>query len=115
SVAEAAAGGAAAEAGAGAAAARERPEAELHAQAAGLVARAEAYPELAANEQFRRLAEQLTSLEDDLSAARRYYNGRVRIYNTLRQSAPANLLAGPLGYRPAEYFQAELETPASLP
>jgi LemA protein len=72
-----------------------------------VVARAEAYPELRADTAFQRLSQELVAAEDDVSAARRYYNGRVRLYHDARETFPANLLAGPLGYRPAEYFQAD--------
>jgi LemA protein len=78
-------------------------------QVATVIARAEAYPDLHADEAFRRLSRELVAAEDDVSAARRYYNGRVRLYHDARESFPANLIAGVAHFRPAEYFQAERE------
>lgn len=67
----------------------------------------ERYPELRADDSFSRLAERVVAVEDDLAAARKYYNGSVRIYNTYIQSFPVNLLASALRFRPAEYFPGE--------
>ena len=53
-----------------------------------LLARSEAYPDLRADEAFTRLSRELVAAEDDVSAARRYYNGRVRLYHTARESFP---------------------------
>ena len=47
-----------------------------------LLAVAEAYPDLKANTNFQHLQTELATLEEDLSFARRYYNGTVRNYNT---------------------------------
>ena len=74
-----------------------------------LLARSEAYPDLRADEAFARLSRELVAAEDDVSAARRYYNGRVRLYHTARESFPSNLVARLFGYGPAEYFQIELD------
>jgi LemA protein len=67
----------------------------------------EHYPELKADEGFERLSRELVSVEDNIAAARKYYNGSVRIYDTYIQSFPQLLLAGLLRFRPAEYFQVE--------
>jgi LemA protein len=82
-------------------------EVELDRGVAQVVAVAEAYPDLQANATFARLQRELVQSEDDVSAARRYYNGRVRRYQDRRSTFPSNLVAGPLGFRPAEYFQVE--------
>ena len=74
-----------------------------------LLARSEAYPDLRADEAFARLSRELVAAEDDVSAARRYYNGRVRLYHTARESFPSNLVGRLFGYGPAEYFQIELD------
>lgn len=65
----------------------------------------EDYPNLKADTTFARLSGELVTVEDHLAAARKYYNGTVRIYNTCIQSFPYMLLARPLRFRPAEYFQ----------
>ena len=72
-----------------------------------IVALAEAYPDLKANSTFSTLQRELVQSEEDVSAARRYYNGRVRRYQDRRGTFPANLVAAPLGFAPAEYFQVE--------
>jgi LemA protein len=75
-----------------------------------LLAVAEAYPELKASENFLRLQDDLTDTEDKISAARRYYNETVRVFNTAVQSFPWLLLAGPFGFRAREFFSAEGDT-----
>ncbi len=74
-----------------------------------LFAVAEAYPELKANANFLQLQSQLQELENNIENARRYYNAVVRDYNTLIESFPSNLIAGPFNFKPEEFFQ--LETP----
>ena len=72
----------------------------------GLLAVAEAYPQLKANEVFLKLQEQLTDIEALLASARNYYNAVVRRYNTAISVFPGRLLAGKR-FQPAEYFQAD--------
>jgi LemA protein len=72
-----------------------------------LLAVAEDYPDLKADQGFRQLQSSLTEVEDHLQYARRFYNGSVRIYNTRIESLPHLLLARPLGFEPAEFFEAE--------
>lgn len=98
---------AAAQSAAGPAEASEAAK-QLQGSLVSLMAVAEAYPELKADASFRELQEQLATLEEDISFARRFYNSLVRKYNTLQQTFPASLVAGPLGFRPAEYFRADL-------
>jgi LemA protein len=61
-----------------------------------LVAVAEDYPDLKADENFLQLQESLLEVEDHLQYARRFYNGAVRIFNTRIESFPHLLLARPL-------------------
>jgi LemA protein len=72
-----------------------------------LIALAEAYPELKASANFAQLASQLVEIEEHLQYARRFYNGAVRQFNDRQQQFPHLLLARPLGFRPAEFFEAE--------
>jgi LemA protein len=74
-----------------------------------LFAVAEAYPQLRASENFQQLQEELSDTEDKIAAARRYYNNVVRRFNTAQQTLPTSLLAGPLGFRPREFFALEDE------
>jgi LemA protein len=73
----------------------------------GLLAVAEAYPELKAAENFRKLMGQLVLIEDDLQYARRYYNGSVRDYRNLAESFPSNLIAGVFGFHAGGFFEVE--------
>jgi len=72
-------------------------------------ATAEAYPDLKADAGFRALQRQLSTLEEDIAFARRYYNAQVRTFNTRQQTFPAVLAARPLGFRAADYFQADAD------
>jgi LemA protein len=72
-----------------------------------LLAVAEAYPILQADENFRQLSTQLISIEDDLQYARRYFNGSVRDFRNLAQTFPHNLLAGLFRFTPGEFFEVE--------
>lgn len=88
------------------------------AMAAGLqqlIVLAEAYPDLKADENFRQLQSELTDTEDQIQYARRFYNGAVRIFNTRTQSFPHLLIARPLGFSPAEFFEIEDERARSTP
>jgi LemA protein len=78
-----------------------------------LLAVAEAYPDLKANTNFQQLQTELATLEEDISFARRYYNGTVRNYNTSQQQFPTVVFARTLGFRPSEYFQADLDAKAA--
>jgi len=83
---------------------------QLQQSVGSLLAVAEAYPDLKANQNFLDLQKQLATLEEDLSFARQYYNAVVRKYNTLQQTFPVVLFARPMGFRPSEYFQADADS-----
>src|SRR5277367_4491487 len=72
-----------------------------------LFAVAENYPQLRAVESFLQLQEALTSTEDKIEYARRYYNTSARDYNIKLQTFPRNLIAGPFGFRVAAFFAAD--------
>lgn len=88
---------------------RDRAERAVQGTAGQLLATAEAYPQLQTSENFRQLHEQLVRTEDDIAASRRYYNGRVRLLNTTRETFPWVVLTGPLGIAAATYFQIDLD------
>ncbi len=67
----------------------------------------EAYPELKASQNMMQVTEELTSTENKISFARQAYNDSVMVYNTRRESFPAVILAGALGFLPAELFKIE--------
>lgn len=70
----------------------------------------ENYPDLKANTNLLKLHESLVEVEDQLQSARRYYNGAVRDYNTVIESFPGLVVAGILGFKPAEFFEVEFAT-----
>ncbi|CAN5142119.1 LemA family protein [soil metagenome] len=76
----------------------------------GLLAIAESYPDLKANQNFLELQQALQNIESDLSNARRYYNATVRDYNTSIQQFPGVILANMTGFTKRDFF--ELDTPA---
>jgi LemA protein len=76
-----------------------------------LVALAEAYPDLKANENFRDLHDKLVDTENQIQFARRYYNGAVNLLNNRIQRFPDLLIANTFGFKPAEFF--DLEDPAA--
>lgn len=80
-----------------------------------LFAVAEAYPDLKASETFRELQEALQSSEDALQMARRYYNGAVRMMNTLVESFPSNLVAERFDFRSEPYFEIDDPADRALP
>jgi len=80
-------------------------EGELRGTLKTLFAVAENYPELKANENFLNLQNTLKEIETEIESARRYYNGAVRDFNMKIQVFPANLIAGPLGFRSKEFFE----------
>jgi len=68
---------------------------------------AENYPELKANQNFLELQRELSDTENKIQAARRFYNGNVRDFNTKIQVFPNNLIAGSLNFKSREFFEAE--------
>ena len=71
-----------------------------------VMALAEAYPDLKANDNFKDLSNQLTKVEDDIANSRKYYNGAVRIYNNKVEMFPSNIIAGLFGYKSKTMFEA---------
>ncbi len=80
-----------------------------------LLAVAEAYPDLKANQNFLMLQHSLNEIEKEVQTARQQYNGAVRRKNTLVQSFPSNLIARLFNFRSTEYFSLELATQRELP
>lgn len=79
---------------------------ELSSRVSKIVALAEAYPDLKANENFRDLSNQLSKIEDDIANSRKYYNGAVKIYNNKVEMFPSNIFANIFGYKTKEMFEA---------
>jgi len=80
-----------------------------------LIALAEDYPDLKANENFLKLQAELVETEDYLQFARRYYNGSVRALNTRVESFPDNVIAGWFNFDIREYFQKSSDEVSAAP
>ena len=78
-----------------------------------LIAVAENYPELKANENFLALQEELTSTEGKIAYARQFYNDQVMELNTRIQSFPSNVIARAGKFQPRQFF--EIDEPAGRP
>ena len=74
-----------------------------------IMALAEAYPELKANENFLQLSSDLTSVEDEIAQSRKYYNAVVRDYNNKVEMIPSNIVAKVLGYKSKLMFTTSEE------
>jgi LemA protein len=74
-----------------------------------LFAVVENYPDLKANQNVLELQEQLTTTENQIGFARQHYNATVLDYNTGIATFPNVLIAGPMGFRPEQFFDAEPE------
>jgi len=71
-----------------------------------IIVAVEAYPELKTNEHFIQLQYSLTEIEEQISAARRFYNSAVTEYNNLIEMFPTNFLASWMNYQSKVQFQA---------
>lgn len=80
-----------------------------------LFAVAENYPDLKANQNFMKLQGDLTDTEDKIQAARRFYNGVTRDYNTKIQQFPGNLFASMFNFAKREFFDIDENGPEGQP
>ncbi|QKK03716.1 MAG: LemA family protein [Pseudomonadota bacterium] len=72
-----------------------------------LFALSENYPDLKANQNMMQLSEELTSTENKVAFARQAFNDAVMNYNILRESVPANIIAGLFSFNPAELLEID--------
>ncbi len=72
-----------------------------------LLAVAENYPDLKANQNFRDLQEQLEGTENRIQVARQTFNVTAKAYNTSIRRFPTNIVAGLFGFDKKAYFEAE--------
>ena len=73
----------------------------------GLLALAEGYPNLKADQTFLKLQQELINTEDRIQASRRFYNGNVRDYRNKCESFPSNLVASMFTFPPSDYFDVD--------
>ena len=90
-------------------AAYQRAQGELSQALGRLMAVAESYPELKANENFLNLQSQLEGTENRCTIARQQFNEDARNYNTLIRRFPGNIVASIFGFEKKPYFEADEE------
>ena len=74
-----------------------------------IFALSENYPDLKANQNFLELQQELSDTENKIQAARRFYNGNVRDFNTKIEVFPTNMMASRLGFKRRDFFELEDE------
>ncbi len=82
-------------------------ETQLTGALSRLLAVAESYPDLKANQNMISLQEELSSTENRIAFARQAFNDAVMRYNTSREQFPGVLIAGSFGFKEAELFEIE--------
>lgn len=80
-------------------------ESALGASLGKLLAVAEAYPDLKANQNFSELQSELRDTEDKIQAARRFYNGNVRDLKIALQSFPSNVIGNTFNFKEEQFFE----------
>ncbi len=80
-----------------------------------LFAVSENYPNLRASENFSQLQVELSDTENKIQAARRFYNGNVRDFNTKVETFPSNLIAGMFHFISKEFFEIDESGPEAKP
>ncbi|MEI6059605.1 MAG: LemA family protein [Bacteroidota bacterium] len=72
-----------------------------------LLVTVEKYPDLKANEDFKKLMDQLEGTENRINVERRNFNEAVQLFNSQLRSFPTNIFAGIFGFSKKPYFQAQ--------
>ncbi|HEX3406641.1 MAG TPA: LemA family protein [Caulobacteraceae bacterium] len=85
---------------------RAQAETALTGALGRLMAVAESYPDLKANQNFLQLQSELADLENKIAAARRFFNNAVGEYNASIQRFPAVLIASMTGFASRDFFDA---------
>lgn len=90
----------------------EKAKAEnmLMATLRGLLAVAEAYPELKADANFQELMRDLKEFDDNIEFARRSFNSTVNTYNVATGVFPANIVAAAFAFQPLDFFELDDES-----
>jgi len=87
---------------------------QLNAGLGRLLAVAEAYPDLKANQNMMQLTEELTSTENKVAFARQAFNDSVMAYNNKREVFPNSIFAGMFGFAPATLLEIPAEKQAEV-
>ena len=93
----------------------QKDENQLSGTLKSLFAVAENYPDLKSNQNFMQLQQDLTDTENKIQAARRFYNGNVRDFNTKIEVFPTNLFASMLGFTKKVFFDIDDNGPEQNP
>lgn len=80
---------------------------EISSALSRLIAVAENYPDLKANQNFLELQAQLEGTENRISTERRKFNETAQLYNTVIKSFPTVIFAGWFGFKERPYFAAQ--------
>ena len=72
-----------------------------------LIAVAENYPELKANENFMQLSQELTAIEGEIASSRKYYNGCVRELNNFLEYFPTNIIGAIFRFEKGKFFEID--------
>lgn len=72
-----------------------------------IIAVSENYPDLKASQNFSDLAQQLSTIEDEIANSRKYYNGVVRKINTKIEIFPSNIIAKIFNFKLWKMFEAD--------
>lgn len=89
-------------------------ENQLSSALSGLRITLEAYPDLKANQNFLQLQEEISDVENKLSAVRRYFNSATKEYNNAVETFPSNIIAGMFNFRKEMMFDLGEEQRAAL-
>ncbi len=81
----------------------------------GLLAVAEAYPDLKASTNFLDLQNNLDEIEQDVQQARNYHNDYIARFNTAVESFPASFIARKFHFEKQDYLALELATERGMP
>ena len=87
---------------------------QLNAGLGRLLAVAEAYPDLKANQNMMQLTEELTSTENKVAFARQAFNDSVMAYNNKREVFPNSIFAGMFGFAAATLLEIPAEQQAEV-
>ncbi len=90
-------------------------EQQLIGQLGKLFAVAEGYPDLKADKNFLDLQHELAITENRIAAARRFFNGNVREFNTLRESFPSSIVASVGSFTKAGFFEVQDQSMRDAP
>ena len=72
-----------------------------------IMAVAENYPNLKADQSFNQLQNEISETEDKVAYSRQFYNDTVTMYNTKLETFPSNLVAGMFGFKPSTLFNVD--------